>query len=329
MQRGDLLGPYVLDEQLGTGGMGEVWVASDRSGTRVALKAMHPHLVGDTCLRARFEREYEVGRLVDHVGLVCMIEFGAEPTAPYLVMELAEGKSLWRLIERGGAFLEWEAATIIRQVADALACLHAHGIIHHGLKSSNVVVSRERHAKIIDFGIARYAAADRASVGGFAGSPEYSSPEPHFGRQPAEPSDVCSLGSALFEAVTGDVPSRSGHYVDVLRMHDERPVPDPRQVDPEISVETDALIRAMLAKNPSERPSAAAIADRCATILLGDGRPPCLPALNEDSASARVVASIDDTASERRAALPAMLGAGLLGVAIFAWAIVSAVVGGR
>ncbi|MCC6267981.1 MAG: serine/threonine protein kinase [Dehalococcoidia bacterium] len=270
---GDRVGAYTLVASKGSGGMGSVWEAADPSGEPVAVKVMHDHLVGDDELLKRFMREFEVGLNVRHPNLVRMIESGSHFGTPYLVMELATGKSLRRLIERGGPFREWEAVEMTAQIADGLAALEQCRVVHRDLKSSNVVVDRDLSVKIIDFGIARVEGEQTLGHGNsFVGSAEFSSPEYYFGRTPGAKADVYSLGVVLFEMLTGRVPFRSDRYTDTLRMHAELPVPRPANFAAVVSPEVDELDFEMMQKQPDRRPSAHEVSRRCRAILSTQGR---------------------------------------------------------
>ena len=310
--------------------MGSVWVATNSAGTRIAVKVMHPHLRGDEDLAARFRREYDVGRTVRHPGLISMIEYGDDAGTPFIAMELAAGKSLRRLVERGGPFPEGEVAAIGRSVADALGALHSHGVVHRDLKSSNVVVSRGLATKVVDFGIARYVGTDGSSSwSGFAGSPEYSAPDAYFGKPPTESSDVYSLGIVLYEALTGEVPFRAGHYADLLRMHAEQPVPHVKRLAPAVSGPMDQLIRSMLDKSPGARPDANTVAMTCARIASTFEAIPQKVARAARPALAYAPPTSTSTPDgRRRGGLTIVIAVALFGIVAVASAIVIAAAGG-
>lgn len=275
MKPGQRVGRYTLVQSRGSGGMGTVWEA-DADGRVVALKLMHAHLADDESLVKRFEREFEVGQRVRHRNLVSMLDYGQHQDVPYIVMELAAGKSLRKLIDKGAPFFhEWEAAEVGAQVADALGALHAAGIVHRDLKSSNIMVDRELHAKVIDYGIARDLGENTISSGNvFMGTAEYSAPEPYFARDIGPPSDIYSLGIVLHEMLTGRVPFRSDRYTDTLRMHAELPAPRITASVPMVSDQTDSLVYQMLQKHPDQRPTPTQVAMACRSVLRLLGREP-------------------------------------------------------
>jgi len=274
---GAVVGGYRLVEVIGAGGMGTVWRASEPGG-QVALKTMHPHLADDAELVRRFQREYAVGAKVRHPNLIRMRSQGQHDGVPYLVMDIASGKSVRRLIDLGGPFREWEAATIGQQVASALAALHGAGVVHRDLKASNIVLDRDLHAVVIDLGIARVDGEQTRADGGFMGSAEYAGPEPYLGRPAGTPADIYALGIVLFELLTGDVPFRASSYADVLRMHAEMPAPRVSTRMPLVSETMDYLVFAMLDKKAERRPNATQVQMACASVLTLLGRAPAVSA---------------------------------------------------
>ncbi len=270
---GARVGRYTLGEQLGRpGGMGAVWLATDESGREYALKVMHAHAAEDADLVRRFRQEYEIGRRFNHPNLVKMVDQGTVDGTPFLVMELAQGKTVRRLLERGGTFREGEVARFIADAAAGLAALHAGGILHRDLSATNLMVERDLSAKIIDYGIARHIGSQsHTQAGGFMGKAEYSAPELYLGRSVGPPADVYALGILAFESLTGHVPFRAGRYMDVLRLQAERPVPSLAAELPVISDQMDALVQAMLDKIPARRPSAAEVERACRVIAAGAG----------------------------------------------------------
>ena len=278
-QAGERVGLYTLVSLKGSGGMGAVWEAQGPSGERVALKLMHSHLADDPDLIRRFRREYEVGVNARHPNLVAMLDSGVDDGVPFLVMQLAEGKPIRRLLDRGGPFREVEVAGIGMQICDGLSALTAAGVVHRDIKASNIVVDRSLHVIIIDFGIARVEGERTITeAGGFIGSAEYSSPEPYLGRKPDARSDVYSVGIVMFELLTGKVPYRSDRYTDTLRMHAEFPTPRVCERMPMVSREMDNLVYSMLEKQPVKRPTAEQVAATCRAILHAQGRAPSVQA---------------------------------------------------
>ena len=332
---GAVVGPYTVLRSRGSGGMGAVWEARGPGGETVALKLMHSHLADDDVLIKRFRREYDVGSRIQHPNLVRMLATGDAHGAPYIVMELAAGKSLRKLIDKGSPYFhEWEAASVGAQVADALAALHSNNVVHRDLKSSNIMVDRDLHAKVIDYGIARVTGERTISAGdNFMGTVEYSGPEPYFARPQGPESDIYSLGIVIYEMVTGRVPFRSDRYLDTLRMHAEKPPPRLSETMPMVSEQLDNLVYQMLQKRPDQRPTAVQVGAACRSVvdLIGRGplsaspawempsapsqnaaplyRPPLAPPPGGDPSAAGWAQGAPDAGNQKRIAVFLMLAA--------------------
>lgn len=332
---------YVLGEQLGrAGGMGSVWEARDAHGNVHALKLMHAHAADDPDLVQRFRREFEIGRHFNHPALVRMVSSGTVNGIPYLVMELAPGKTVRRLLERGGPFREEQVLRICANVAGGLAALHGGHVVHRDLSATNVMVARDLSAKVIDYGIARLMAQDNHTPpGGFMGKAEYAAPEIYYGRDATPATDIYSLGVLMFEMLTGQVPFRARTYVDVLKLHATSAVPSPRALVPVLTPETDALVRAMLDKTPSNRPSAATVALRCQQILAAMGKAmppppqaayrPLVSPARDLSAAGMPLPAARQPARDRGAAAAWAIAVGAVGTAAVAAALLVAATGGQ
>jgi serine/threonine-protein kinase len=265
-----VLGDYRLIAMRGRGGMGEVWEAEAPGGAHVAVKLMHEHLVDDPDLVQRFEREFQTGRMVQHPSLVQMFDSGQHKGVPFLVMELAEGKSLRALVDKGAPFFQdWEAAEVGRQMASALGVLHAANIVHRDLKSSNIMVDRELRAKLIDFGIVRMTGRTPLTpTDAIMGTAEFAAPETYFGRRHTGASDIYALGVVMYEMVCGRPPFRGDRYADVLKMHAELPPPRISHRVPEVSRQLDNLVHQMLQKQAGKRPSPAQVEAGCRSVVV-------------------------------------------------------------
>jgi serine/threonine protein kinase len=199
---GARLGPYVIESQLGAGGMAEVWKARDtRLGRMVAVK------VSSTDFSRRFELEARAVAALNHPHICTLYDVGPN----YLVMECVDGKPLQELIPRKGLPLA-EALNYAGQIADALAAAHTAGIVHRDLKPGNIMVTAEGNVKVVDFGLARVAAPEfqksddpnpLTAKGQIVGTVCYMSPEQAEGQNVDARSDVFSFGSVLYEMLTG------------------------------------------------------------------------------------------------------------------------------
>ncbi|GAA1523725.1 serine/threonine-protein kinase [Streptomyces albidochromogenes] len=261
-------GRYRLLDQIGRGGMGEVWRAHDESlGRKVAVKCLKPvgpqHDPSFTgVLRERFRREARVAAALQHRGVTVVHDFGEHDGVLYLVMELLDGRNLSQLLEDNKAHpLEVaDVVDIAEQVAWALAYTHEQGIVHRDLKPANIMRLADGTVKICDFGIARLGHdigfTSRLTGTGIAmGTPHYMSPEQISGVEVDHRSDLYSLGCVLYEIATGVPPFDLDDAWAVLVGHrDTQPQP-PRIHRPELPAFFDHAVLDLLAKTPEERPA--------------------------------------------------------------------------
>ena len=213
---GTQLGRYAIAAPLGTGGMGEVYRATDsRLDRQVAIKVLPPQFVQDQARLARFEREAKVVAALSHPNILGIHDFVTEQGQTFAVMELLEGETLRRRIDRGA--IPWrKAVEIAVAIADGLAAAHAKGIIHRDLKPENIFLTTDGRVKILDFGLARIKPTspsgdsptgtyhpDQTEAGTILGTVGYMSPEQVRGQEADGTSDVFSLGCMLYEMVSG------------------------------------------------------------------------------------------------------------------------------
>jgi serine/threonine protein kinase len=228
---GRTLGHYRIEEPLGKGGMGEVFRAvDDRLQRSVALKLLAPEMTADPERRGRFLQEARAACAVTHPAIAQVFDVGESDGAFYIAMELVEGRTVRELIERRELDVAG-AVEIAVQVANGLAKAHDAGIVHRDVKSDNVMVTPDGHAKILDFGLAKlHAAEDLADadersamatvaatqVGMVLGTIGYMSPEQARARPVDHRSDLFSLGVVLYEMVAGERPFRGANAIDTL-----------------------------------------------------------------------------------------------------------------
>ena len=258
------LGPYRLIEQIGAGGMGEVWKAEDtRLGRVVAIKILPAQVASDGNATARMRREARTAAQLYHPNIATIHSFEQEGDRLFIVMELVEGQPLSALI-RKGPMAEAEICRIGRGVADALAEAHAKGIVHRDIKPDNIMVSGSR-VKVLDFGIAKQVgvttdapAADTPTTfmtqqGMIVGTIQYMSPEQALGMSLDAGTDIFSLGVVLYEAATGRLPFRGTTVTDTMtKLIRDEPV-DPQQINPSLSSGLAMIIRRCMAKKREER----------------------------------------------------------------------------
>ncbi|MDJ0522794.1 MAG: tetratricopeptide repeat protein [Planctomycetota bacterium] len=273
--QGTRLGPYEILSELGTGGMGTVYLSVAHEGavgvvpgTQVALKVIHPHLLGRSQFEARFRREGRIGRSVRHDNVVSTYDVGTaamgETEVLFIVMERVVGQTLRSLLEDLDRLPEGLLREIAHQVAAGLAAIHAQGIVHRDLKPENVLVTENHEVRIMDLGVAHVIDETVAltEAGDFAGSLLYAAPE-QFGADPVgTPADLYALGVLLYELAAGRHPFASEDAGAIIRGHLEEEPPRLRDLVPEISPFFSETVATLLAKVPAERhPSAAYVRD--------------------------------------------------------------------
>ena len=254
-------GPYEVLGELGRGGLGVVYRARHpRTGGEVALKVL---LDPDPRGKARFQREARTAARLRHPGIVSVQDLGEEDGRPYLVMELVEGESLASRLRRG-PLAEEEAARLGAELAEALACAHAAGVLHRDVKPANVLIDRTGRARLTDFGLAReqLEGAERLTrTGVMLGTPGYMAPEQMDDASRAgPPADVYGLGASLYQLLTGSPPFVMETLSSLVNAVLNRPPAPPSVLRPGLDARLDRLCLACLAKDPAERPTAADLA---------------------------------------------------------------------
>ena len=212
---------YRIVSKIGEGGMGQVYLAEHvRMGRKCAVKMISPEMARTDAAIARFNREAANASQINHPNVAQVYDFGEGPGgALYLAMEYVEGETLSAMVRRDGAFTVRRAATLTKQVADALAAAHHRGIVHRDLKPENILVTRQfdgsECTKVVDFGIAKTVQSDGSddgtgqtltAIGVAVGTPEYMSPEQLAGEKLDGRSDLYSLGLVFFHLLTADLP---------------------------------------------------------------------------------------------------------------------------
>ncbi len=261
--RGRLLaGRYRVGAELGAGAMATVYDGVDeRTGAPVAIKVPDPETLADPALAQRFLREGRVGLAVRHPRVAATLDVGLDRDVHFLVMERLDGETLAARVSRGPLSVA-EAVSYARQLADALAALHAQGVVHRDVKPSNVFLvagsGPSERVRLLDLGVAHAAHEDALTASrAVLGTSRTMAPEQARGERATAASDLYALGAVLFEMLTG-APVFRGNDLAIRRAHLATPAPRVRSLRPDAPDDLDELVDVMLAKDPSRRPPSAA-----------------------------------------------------------------------
>jgi serine/threonine-protein kinase len=257
-----LCGRYLLEGRLASGGMADVWTASDTVlQRRVALKIMRPDPDHEELFALRFRDEALHSAALIHTNIATLFDYGEDDGLAFLVMELVDGQPLSQLIREGGRLPAEQVRSVLGQCALALGVAHEAKVVHRDVKPANILVRADGLVKLTDFGIARAAdASGHTRAGDLLGTPSYLSPEQALGRPATGASDLYALGVVGYEMLSGTKPFDKPTPIATAMSHiHEAPPPLPDDV-PEVLA---GVIEDLLAKNPLDRPhNARAVAYR-------------------------------------------------------------------
>jgi serine/threonine-protein kinase len=257
------LGAWVIESEIGRGGMGSVYLARRRLGDgpdTAALKVLAAELAVEQGFQQRFQREIAILRSLDHPGIVRLFESGQSGPRFWYAMELVDGPNFDALRDERGRVSWPEVLEMAWQIAPALKHAHDRGVIHRDLKPANILRARNPEdpgqpgvSKLTDFGIASLFASPHLTVtGGIIGTPEYLSPEQAAGKPATKRSDLYSLGVVLYTLITGSTPF-SGEPLDLLHKHRYAQFDRPIRIIPDLPPDLDEVICDLLEKDPSRR----------------------------------------------------------------------------
>jgi TOMM system kinase/cyclase fusion protein len=258
------IGPYRLLTKLGEGGMGEVFKAYDERLDRwVALKRISSHRCRDGVLRERLLREARASARLSHPAIVQVFDLVQADGADCIVMELVEGSPLSLLLRKGPLEVP-QAVALACEIAAALAAAHARGIVHRDLKTENVMVTPEGHAKVLDFGISKRLGADESEpsltgTGLVVGTLRAMAPEQARGQEIDQRADLFSFGVLLYEMVAARSPFQGADAAATLHRLCFEPHIPLRKVDPRLPAELSFLVDRLLEKRPESRPAVAEV----------------------------------------------------------------------
>ena len=256
-------GHYEVEQLIGRGGIGTVYLARDRRiGRRVALKTVQlsaRQIEDTTALRDfynRLQREAELSGQLLHPNVVTLYEVGYdEDRVSYLAMEYVEGETLLARMKSGAIPVE-SALTIIADVLRGLACAHEKGIVHRDVKPANVLLDRDGRAKVADFGIARPQDSSLTGAGSLLGTPNYMSPEQVLGQTLTGRADVFAAGTLLYEMLTGVRPFAAKELTAILHNILRQSPPHVSDVNPAVPRKVGDFVARLMEKDPGRRPDA-------------------------------------------------------------------------
>ena len=207
LTKGSEVGRYSIVEKIGSGGMGEIYLAEDPDlGRRVVLKFLPDRMLSDEHAKARFRREAQAAARLNHPNIVTIHEVGNHRGSPYIAMEYIEGETLDTKIKRAPLDPE-ETTAIVIQVAHGLLAAHELGVVHRDIKPGNICICRDGRVKILDFGLARVMDSEGLTESRIVlGTVGYNSPEQICGDQVDERSDIWSLGVLIYKMLTQKLP---------------------------------------------------------------------------------------------------------------------------
>lgn len=263
---------YEIIEQIGTGGMSDVYKAKCHKLNRfVAIKVMKEEFSQDKNFVSKFIIEAQSAAGLTHPNVVSVYDVGDENGVYYIVMELVEGITLKKYIEKKGKLGSKEAVSIAIQVAQGIEAAHNHHIVHRDIKPQNIIISKEGKVKVTDFGIARAASSQTISSSAM-GSVHYISPEQARGGYSDEKGDIYSFGITLYEMLTGTVPFDGDSTVSVAVQHIQDEILPPSATVPDIPVSVDKIVVKCTQKKTERRYQNASevIADLKKSLVMPD-----------------------------------------------------------
>ncbi len=253
---------FELTEVISRSGMASIYKALDRqTGQTVAVKVPFMQFESDPAFFSRFQREEEIGRLLNHPYILHVVPVEGKKSRPYIAMELLEGQTLRELMRNAGTLSVPDALVIASHICDALEHMHKHEIIHRDLKPENIMNCKDGSQRIMDFGIAKAAALRRLTFAGFSpamGTPDYMAPEQVKGKRGDARTDIYALGAVLYEMLTGAPPFEGANPYLVMNARLVGDPVAPRKRNPNIPPQVEEIILRALEREPNDRYQSAA-----------------------------------------------------------------------
>jgi len=277
LSAGDSFAGYRIEQRLGRGGMGVLYLALEPGlERRVALKLIAPEAAADEVFAKRFAEESKIAASIEHPNVVPIYAAGEEDGVPFIAMRYVAGADLAKRLIREGRLSPAVAVELIAQIGNGLDAIHAAGLIHRDVKPANVLLSGgegAEHAYITDFGVARNVATESGltQTGRFVGTLDYVAPEQISGAEIDARVDVYALGCLLFKLLTGEVPFPKDGDAARLFAHLNDPPPAPSLYVSEVSMALDDVVIRAMSKTPDDRyPSAGDLGRAAQAALRGE-----------------------------------------------------------
>jgi serine/threonine protein kinase len=279
---------YSVFERVGAGGMAEVYRAHDELlGRDVAIKVLSERFARDSSFVERFRREAQSAANLNHPQIVSLYDYGSDGDAYFIVMEFIDGTSLADIIHREAPLLPERAAEIALDVAKALDRAHSAGIVHRDIKPGNILITKDGHTKVTDFGIARAAHGDNeqtmTQTGMVIGTAAYLSPEQAQGQPVDGRSDLYSLGVVLYEMLVGHAPFAGDTPLAIAYKHVRETAAPPSSLNPDVPGALDAIVMKALAKNRDNRYQSAVEFEQDLQRFLSGQQVHATPLLNDET----------------------------------------------
>ena len=286
---------YEIIDKVGSGGMADVYKAKDHRLNRfVAIKVLRQEYSSDAKFVAKFRAEAQSVAGLSHPNIVNVYDVDEDENYNYIVMELVEGITLKKFIEKKGKLDVNEAVGIAVQIAQGMEAAHDNHIIHRDIKPQNIIISKEGKVKVTDFGIAK-AATSNTITSNAMGSVHYISPEQARGGYSDEKSDIYSLGVTMYEMLSGNVPFEGDSTVAVALSHIQEEAVPLHELDPEIPMSLSKIVRKCMQKKPELRylNAAALIADLKRAVNEPDGEYVKLESMVVDPSPTKKISDIE------------------------------------
>jgi serine/threonine-protein kinase len=256
LSAGTVIGSYTTTRCLSSGGMGNLYLASDATGHQVVLKFPRLRIIGDPIVYERYQREVKIGHTLRHPAVQQVLEAGEYEGCPYLITEYIEGESLRAYLGAHAPLTPEEAVQVLDKLCQGVAYCHTQGVVHRDLKPENIVITPAGEVIIIDFGIALLQGARRLTWAGLSnpvGTPDYMAPEQIQGKRGDARSDLYALGAIGYELLSGQPPYEGDHPLAVMSQHLSGTIRPLTEVNLTVPPTLDRVLQKALCRLPGAR----------------------------------------------------------------------------